>query len=132
MLGFSKELNRDDFFDAGLKERYIALNEAQYEEMKKFNEYAIQRKNPEIFRFNHLQYRFLHINIAINNTPSAFYEMIEQEETITTGQIHIAEYVCQMLSLELQKREMSESRKDKMYELIPRRPLHLMSTNASN
>lgn len=116
VLGFSKELNRDDFFDAGLKERYIALNEAQYEEMKKFNEYAIQRKNPEIFRFNHLQYRFLHINIAINNIPSAFYEMIEQEETITTGQIHIAEYVCQMLSLELQKREMSESRKDKMYE----------------
>lgn len=120
ILGYSQNLyrNSDDVFDEGLRNQYIALTDAQFQEMKYFHQSASQKSEPEIFQFEQLTNRFLHINITFNQKHFAFFEMIEQHSSITTGQIHIAEYICHLIAIELQKREVSTFDKNKMYEYL--------------
>lgn len=112
ILGYSSNLDvaRDKAWQRSLESGYVALSDEQFGGIKTMILSTRSQPDENIYDYPQFENRFFHKNILYSNRHLAHLTIIEQVCEISAGQISLASYICAILSIELQKKEMSISK----------------------
>lgn len=120
ILGFSANLDvsKDESWKRSLKSGYVSLSDEQFFSMKQMILSTASNPDENIYSYPYFENRFFHKNIQYKNRLLAHFTIIEQVAEISAGQIELARHICNILLIELQKKEMSIFTTNKFYEYL--------------
>ncbi|AWB46546.1 hypothetical protein DCC85_21825 [Paenibacillus sp. CAA11] len=112
------DVSNDPAWERSLESGYVSLSEEQYISMKPKILSTFHHPEEDIYSFPHFGNRFYHKDIFYKNRHLAHFNIIEQVSEISAGQVSLARFICKILSIELQKKEMSIFSTAKLYEYL--------------